>query len=247
MKHVLEDICGLVLDVDGTLTIDRKSFLLDLELIGMLQQIATKIPVVLVSGNAIPVMAALSRYLGFDTWPHVGENGCILYRRGQIQHICKRSTRDATIVIEKELSSLLRPSDQNTFRYYDFAYIIMEGKDIEIVRRHVRKVLDAKGFDWVKLSFSGYALHLRPPEASKGIGALKALEIVGVDPSCVVAIGDGENDIELAEAGFRMYAVANADEKLKKVAHGVLPAPSSQGVKLFIRKLYRQHLLDPEL
>lgn len=243
----MENICGLVLDVDGTLTIDRKSFLLDLELVKMLQQIAVKIPIVLVSGNAIPVMAALSRYLGFDRWPHVGENGCILYHRGQIHHICRRSARDAAITVERELSSLLRPSWQNAFRYYDFAYIIVEGVGIELVKRRVREVLDVEGFNWVKLSFSGYALHLRPLEASKGVGALKALEIVGIDPSCVVAVGDGENDVEFAEAGFEIYAVANADEELKKIAREVLPAPSSQGVKLFIQKLYRQHLLGLEL
>ena len=118
---------------------------------------------------------------------------------------------------------------------------------IELVKRRVREVLDVEGFNWVKLSFSGYALHLRPPEASKGVGALKALEIVGIDPSCVVAVGDGENDVEFAEAGFEIYAVANADEELKKIAREVLPAPSSQGVKLFIQKLYRQHLLGLEL
>ncbi|HIC98852.1 MAG TPA: hypothetical protein EYP08_04220, partial [Pyrodictiaceae archaeon] len=63
----------------------------------------------------------------------------------------------------------------------------------------------------------------------------------------VVAIGDGENDVEFVEAGFRTYAVANADKKLKRVAHEIIPAPSSQGVKLFIQKLYRQHLLNQEL
>ncbi|HIQ10380.1 MAG TPA: HAD-IIB family hydrolase [Pyrodictium sp.] len=247
MKCRLKNICGLVLDVDGTLTLDRRSFLLDLELIRMLQQIAAKIPVVLVSGNAIPVVAALSRYLGFDSWPHVGENGCIVYYREQIQHICRKSTRDAAIIVEREMSNILRPSWQNSFRYYDFAYVIMGRTNIEIVRKDVRKILNSKGFDWVKLSFSGYALHFRPPEASKGVGALKALKIVDIDPSCVVAIGDGENDVEFVEAGFRTYAVANADKKLKRVAHEIIPAPSSQGVKLFIQKLYRQHLLNQEL
>ncbi|HIC99108.1 MAG TPA: HAD-IIB family hydrolase, partial [Pyrodictiaceae archaeon] len=241
-----KSICGLVLDVDGTLTLDRRSFLLDLELIRMLQQIAAKIPVVLVSGNAIPVVAALSRYLGFDSWPHVGENGCIVYYREQIQHICRKSTRDAAIIVEREMSNILRPSWQNSFRYYDFAYVIMGRTNIEIVRKDVRKILNSKGFDWVKLSFSGYALHFRPPEASKGVGALKALKIVDIDPSCVVTVGDSENDVEFVEAGFRTYAVANADIKLKNVAHEVIPAPSSRGVKLFIQKLYHQHLLGLE-
>ena len=242
----MENVCGMVLDIDGTLTLDRKSFLLDLELIEMLRKLATRIPIVLVSGNAIPVVAALSRYLGFDLWPHVGENGCIIYYREQIHHVCRRSTRDAAVIVERELSSLLKPSWQNNFRYYDFAYIVVKKTNVENVRKNVRKVLDSRGFDWVKLSFSGYALHLRPLEASKGAGALKALEIAGVDPSCVVAVGDSESDVEFVEAGFRTYAVANADMKLKNVAHEVIPAPSSRGVKLFIQKLYHQHLLGLE-
>jgi HAD superfamily hydrolase (TIGR01484 family) len=48
-------------------------------------------------------------------------------------------------------------------------------------------------------------LEVLPPSASKGAGVTKVLKHMGISPDDVLAIGDGENDLEMLElAGVRI-------------------------------------------
>ena len=57
-------------------------------------------------------------------------------------------------------------------------------------------------------------LEVLPPQASKGAGVAALLEHLGRDPRRALAIGDGENDVEMLElvarAGGVAVAMANA-------------------------------------
>ena len=68
-----------------------------------------------------------------------------------------------------------------------------------------------------------------PSGIGKGVALRQLLATWDPPVQPVVAIGDGENDLDLLFAAEHGVAVANAVPALRKVAHEVTPGPSSQG------------------
>ena len=102
---------------------------------------------------------------------------------------------------------------------------------------------------WVASRELGFAVHvetnrnevmLLPPGASKGAGLLNLLEIKGLSPRNLLAIGDAENDHSLLQVAEVRVAVANAVEGLKRIADYASPEPGPAGVAAFIER----YLLD---
>ncbi|KAJ4821259.1 Endoribonuclease YbeY [Rhynchospora pubera] len=62
-------------------------------------------------------------------------------------------------------------------------------------------------------------LEIVPPETSKGKGVKMLLDHLGVSSKEVMAIGDGENDVEMLELASLGVALANGSEKAKSVAN----------------------------
>lgn len=81
-----------------------------------------------------------------------------------------------------------------------------------------------------------------PPGASKGKALKVLLGELGVAPETVLAIGDGENDIEMLQLAGIGIAVGNAHESLKQVADYVVGANDTDGVaeavERFVLKKY---------
>ncbi|RMG76506.1 MAG: HAD family hydrolase [Chloroflexi bacterium] len=69
-----------------------------------------------------------------------------------------------------------------------------------------------------------------PPNTSKGSALKHLLKTLGVEAENVLAIGDGENDIEMIQLAGVGVAVANADERLKSVADHVVASNQDDGV-----------------
>ncbi|KAI5669171.1 hypothetical protein M9H77_19024 [Catharanthus roseus] len=61
-------------------------------------------------------------------------------------------------------------------------------------------------------------LEIVPPGTSKGSGVKLLLDHLGVSPKEVMAIGDGENDVEMLELASLGVALSNGSEKAKAVA-----------------------------
>jgi phosphoglycolate phosphatase (TIGR01487 family) len=227
---------GIALDVDGTMTVSRSSYLIDLELARMLRGLEEAgVRVMLVTGNALPVVVGLARYMGFRG-PHVAENGCLVFHEGRVVEVCRVSCLEAARAVGEELAEMLEPSWQNRYRSFDYAFRVKEAYEPTEVANRVESLLRSRGHP-CKVAYSGYAIHLRPPEASKGAGLARALELAGLKPSEVIAIGDSAIDVEMAEAGVELYAVGNAEEELKSVAKRVLPGSSAEAVKSLLREL----------
>ncbi|MBO9309078.1 MAG: HAD family phosphatase [Chloroflexi bacterium] len=75
-----------------------------------------------------------------------------------------------------------------------------------------------------------------PPNASKGAGLAWLIAHLGVPAERVLAIGDGENDIEMLQlAGFGV-AMANAAPRLKAVADFVTRSNDEDGVAYAIER-----------
>jgi len=239
-KRILEKLgtapCGVAVDVDGTLTVERRrgSFRIDLGAVEALRGFVDSGGVaMLVTGNAATVAAGLGRYLG-ATGPHVAENGCVVYHSGRLWSACRYTARAAAEAIEEELSWLLAPSWQNRCRLHDFAFVARDRSvDPGSLVEEARRVLEARGLR-ARLQSSGYALHVRPMDASKGRGIRLAAGLAGQEPGCIVAVGDSAIDVEMGEVAGLLAAVGNADPELKKAADIVLPGESGRAARLLL-------------
>jgi hydroxymethylpyrimidine pyrophosphatase-like HAD family hydrolase len=79
------------------------------------------------------------------------------------------------------------------------------------------------------LLYGGYTLQVRPPGVSKWSGVLAFCAERGLDPTRVLAIGDGANDVELLEAAAIPCTVATAAPAALARARHVLDPPSTGG------------------
>lgn len=229
--NLLAKIKVIATDVDGTLTVDRESYLIHRDTIDAIRELEkNNIKIILVSGNTMPVLFGLSRYIG-TSGPVVGENGCLVGYKGEIIPVCSKSTKELVGLILEEFGEELTSSWQNKYREYDYAFR-PKIKSLEAHReltRRIKKLLEKKRITWAKVISSGFAIHLTPADAGKDKGLVKALEIINAKREEVVGIGDGANDVEMYNAVGLRVAVANADELLKKHADIVLDEPSGRG------------------
>lgn len=74
------------------------------------------------------------------------------------------------------------------------------------------------------------ALEMLPTGASKGKALKLVLKDLGIDAKDVLAIGDGENDIEMIELAGIGVAMGNASPKLKAVAKHQVASNDADGV-----------------
>jgi Cof subfamily protein (haloacid dehalogenase superfamily) len=73
--------------------------------------------------------------------------------------------------------------------------------------------------------------------ASKGSGIAFVARLLGLDLAHVVALGDGENDVELLEWAGRAVAVANAHPRAIAAADEIAPSVDDEGVAVTIEAL----------
>ena len=85
-----------------------------------------------------------------------------------------------------------------------------------------------------------YWLEVMPAGTSKGAAATVLKERLGAEK--LVAFGDALNDRELFLAADESYAVANADEELKKTATAVIGYSEEDSVSKFIRDHLEKYL-----
>ena len=71
---------------------------------------------------------------------------------------------------------------------------------------------------------------------SKASGLIRLIEYLSMQTSCVMAVGDHTNDIELIRKAGIGVAVANADPLLKAEADYVTTGERDQGVKEAIER-----------
>ena len=83
-------------------------------------------------------------------------------------------------------------------------------------------------------------LELLPLGASKGAGVEWLLNRLGVEPSRVMAIGDGENDVEMLQLCGLGVAVGNAGAAARSVADVVVGSNDEDGVAEAIEQFVLQ-------
>ena len=83
-------------------------------------------------------------------------------------------------------------------------------------------------------------LEFSMPGCSKASALRWLCEYLQIDPSQVIAFGDGENDKEMLQFVGRGLAVANADEACRAVADGVIGACEEDGVAVYLEQLLEE-------
>jgi hypothetical protein len=77
--------------------------------------------------------------------------------------------------------------------------------------------------------FGGHGVTVNPLGLSKWVGVLAYCELCGIDPTRVVAVGDGDNDRELLANARVALVPEDAHEHAIASAHHVVPSPAVGG------------------
>ena len=230
---------ALFLDVDGTLTVDRKGYELELDAVRDLKLAVRRgIIVSLVSSNALPIVVGLARYIGLNG-PVIGESGALVYsQQWGIVELGDRPAREPYRAVLSEFSECVEGSWQNLFRVYDLALKIRSECRSEERRVFERvKSFVESGYPGFTVEYSGYALHVHSASVSKRRAVLYVLERLGVSPEEAGGVGDSLVDASFLSVLGYSAAVSNADEELKRVVKYTLSNPSGRGVVEFIERI----------
>jgi hydroxymethylpyrimidine pyrophosphatase-like HAD family hydrolase len=109
-----------------------------------------------------------------------------------------------------------------------------EARKIKALRWQLGKQLDGAGR--LVQAMIPDMLEVLPPNASKGAALKTLLKELGVAPQNVLAMGDGENDIEMLQLAGIGVAVGNADQRLKDIADHVVGTNDEDAVAQVIER-----------
>jgi len=215
---------AVVTDVDGTLTgPDRR---LDVRAIAAVRKLeAREIPVVLATGNVLPIALALHRSLGL-TGPIVAENGGLVYRRADGADLVERladrrvalrafrSLREAGLPVRRLFTDRWRESE-----------VALE---TTVAVGRIRRALAAQGLE-VDAIPTGYAIHLMERGTGKLPGLERALRPMGLSPGDCVVLGDGDNDAAMLRASGFGVSFASGSPGARRAARYVARASFAEG------------------
>jgi len=220
---------AVVCDVDGTITFkDRKIDAVAVEALRATE--AAGVPVVLATGNVLPIAYALS-YLVGTSGPIVAENGGLVYFRGAVEELVKRDEVELVArAVEKRLGLTRLFTDR--WRVTEVAFPEARGT-YDAVRREV--AAHPQG-SHVRVERTGFAVHLMNPGSAKFRGVVRALELIGLAPGDALACGDSDNDAEMVGRCGAGVALGGAPEGLRAAATLVTRKVAGRGLaEAFLR------------
>ncbi|MBM4248370.1 MAG: phosphoglycolate phosphatase [Euryarchaeota archaeon] len=196
-------IKAVATDIDATLTDSHRVLSLAAAQAMRLSE-SNGFPVILVSGNVLPVCHSLNVYLGLSG-PVVAENGGVVF--------WKRGTRLELLKDRKEADRGLEyinrkyPVNKVVTDRWRETEVAIEEHGVDIGK--VRSLIKQGGFNLYANS-TGYGIHIMEPGVSKLKGLEVAASWLGVTLKEVLAIGDSEADIEFLDHCGKSGAPGNA-------------------------------------
>lgn len=218
------EIKAIALDVDGTITDSTRKICINS--IKAINQVEEKgIPVIIVTGNILCSTKMISILLG-TTGGMVAENGGVI-KYGDEQRVLgniKECERAYEYLKTRYPVNKVEFSDQRISE-------VAIGRNVE--EETVKSTL--KDFD-VKIYDSKFAIHLTDPAVDKGSSLKVLATYLNVKTDEIMAIGDGENDVEFLQVAGLKVAVNNAARELKAMADYVTHKPYGDGVAEAVSK-----------
>lgn len=212
----------LITDIDGTLTDRRRR--LDPNAILALHTVEERgIPVVLATGNVLPIALALQRSLGLSG-PIVAENGgIVLDRVGGRERVRRRCERAPALAAFRRLRRAGLPVRRLfTDRWRETEVAIEPTVGVARIRR-------ALGPTTLRVESTGFAIHLMGPGGGKVEALRELLGAAGVALADCAALGDGDNDVEMLRAVGHSVSFASASPKARAAAGYVARRSYSEG------------------
>lgn len=216
-------------DIDGTLT-DRNRRM-DLGAVAALAYLREHhVPVVFATGNVLPVVLGLQRFLGLKG-PIIAENGGLVYF-GE-DHVVRLARREVALRALERVRRTLPVRPLFTDRWRETEVALEPDVPVSEVERAVRGM-------GVKVESTGFAIHLFEPTAGKLPAARLVASELGVPlQDCLVA-GDGDNDVELLGAAGVSVSFPDGSPAARKSAKYITRARHGAG---FVEALTRFDLL----
>jgi len=226
---------AVVTDVDGTLTgADRR---LDLRAATVIRHLERRgIPVVLATGNVLPIALALHRSLGLSG-PIVAENGGLVYHRDGSgpERVERLADRTMALAAFRKLEKAGLPVHRLfTDRWRESEVALEPTVSVAAVRQALRDPS-------IHVESTGYALHLMERGKGKLPGLLRVLPDLGLGPGDCVILGDGDNDVEMLRAAGFGVSFPSASPRARRAARYVTRAEFSAG---FVEGLKTSGILD---
>jgi len=216
-------ISAIVVDIDGTIT--DENLRLSLNAIKALRRAEERgYPVILASGNTLPVMYGLRMYLGFSG-AIIAENGCVVEYKDRVEVLGRQErAREAMEVLKKMYGA--RELFTNRWRMAEV------GLYASISFQDVQKVAEEFG---LKAENTGFAYHISEEGMSKYEALKVAARLMNIEVDSALAIGDGENDLSLLKNLNRSATHSMAPESVKKVAKYVAKARYGDAIEEILR------------
>ena len=212
------EVKALAVDIDGTLADDSRQ--VNLDAIAALRKVQDSgVPVMLASGNVLPIAYALSNYLGL-TGPIIAENGGIVCHK---QKIWVLGDPKAPLKAYDYLRTKMAAERLFTDKWRETEV----GLKREVNLEKVKEILK----DWeVQVETTGWAVHIMQKGMDKFVGVKKGCELLGISAKDAAAIGDSDNDeMMIRECGWGI-AVGNAFDGTKRAAAFVAKGSNGTGV-----------------
>ncbi len=213
----------MVTDVDGTLT-DR-SRRLDPEAVRAIRAVEGRgVPVVLATGNVLPIALALHRSLGLSG-PIVAENGGILWtggpgRRDHVELL-------ADVRVARAAFRRLRRAGLPVRRLFTDRW-----REAEVALEptvSVRRIRQALADRPVQVESTGFAIHLMEAGAGKAPALARALRPLGLSLADAAVLGDGDNDVAMLRAAAWGGSFASGSRSARAAAGYVARASFARG------------------
>ncbi len=189
-------IRAVVTDVDGTLT-DR-SRRLDPRALAAIRELERRaVPVVIATGNVLPIALALQRFLG-TSGPIIAENGGLIgWVDGGRLRVERRADRRVALQAWRAVRRAGLPARRLATDRWRVSEVALEPTVA------VRAVRRAVGGLPVTVEPTGYAIHLMERGGGKLPSLRHALAAMGLTTGDCAILGDGDNDVAmLRAAGF---------------------------------------------
>ena len=221
-----DDLPPLALDIDGTLT--DGSGRIDPRAVAELP--AWPAPVVFATGKAFPYPVALAGFLGLPERV-IAENGGVTLVDGAVSYAGDPDRVQRATAAFRDRGGDLGWDDADTVNRWRETEVAARLTADESLLREVAAEFDLELLD------TGYAYHLKAPDASKGHGLERVAAALDRDPAEFVAVGDSENDAATFETAGRSFAVANCDATAREAADTVLSESYFDGTLAAMRRV----------
>ncbi|MBC9227041.1 HAD-IIB family hydrolase [Aeromicrobium sp. 636] len=253
-RLVALDVDGTIVDHDNQLSPAVKDAILALREQG--------IPVVIATGRAVPGVYDVLDKLGFREGLGVASNGSVVFEVDpfEVVHTTTFDAREAVRrVLERVPEALVAVEEVGVGYRVNRAFphgeisgdIILDEVERMVSQPVTRVVVRAPDHDRDKFSslvedlglegtnyYIGYTawLDLAPEGVSKASGLDVVCHRMGLTAADVLAVGDGNNDLEMLQWAGRGVAMGQAPDELKAAADDVTGAVEEDGLAAELRR-----------